>query len=60
MTGKLKHTFKKRGIKVNKTSLFMKGWTFAKVEGTDHVKPTSFLPVELPHDWLITESRSLT
>ncbi|GAB2324520.1 hypothetical protein IRB23M11_21420 [Alkalibacterium sp. m-11] len=45
---------------MNKTSLFMKGWTFAKVEGIDHTRPTNFLPVELPHDWLITESRSLT
>lgn len=44
---------------MNKTSLFMKGWTFAKVEGIDHAKPTSFLPVELPHDWLIDDTADL-
>ena len=44
---------------MNQIKLFTQDWQFAKVEGLSHERPTTFEPVELPHDWLIENTREL-
>ncbi|GAA0358712.1 hypothetical protein GCM10008932_09270 [Alkalibacterium iburiense] len=44
---------------MNQIKLFTQDWQFAKVEGLSHEKPNTFEPVELPHDWLIGNTREL-
>lgn len=44
---------------MNTRTLLLKGWTFSKVKGISHTKPNTFEPVELPHDWLIEDTKDL-
>ena len=44
---------------MNRHRVFTDGWQFAKVKGLSGDYPTEFLPVELPHDWLIEDTLNL-
>jgi len=45
---------------MNRTLLFNDGWTFAKSTlDTQHWQTLTFAPVEIPHDWLIADTKNL-
>ena len=39
--------------------IFNDGWEFAKTLPEENIKPEEYVPVELPHDWLISNTADL-
>ncbi|GEK88857.1 beta-galactosidase [Alkalibacterium putridalgicola] len=44
---------------MNQTLLFNKNWEFSKVSGIMEDIPADFRPVDVPHDWLIYDTKNL-